>query len=62
MEQICIKGVRNLAEVLGVSMSTAHALTKRADFPSARIGKAVVVPTAALNEWLARGGTAQKGA
>lgn len=60
MEKICIKGVRNLAEVLGVSVNAAHALTKRADFPSARIGKTIVVPVAALTEWLAKGGTEAK--
>lgn len=60
MESICIKGVRNLAEVLGVSTKTAHTLTKRPDFPTARIGNLIVVPVAALNEWLANGGTEQK--
>lgn len=62
MENICIKGVRNLAQVLGVSVGVAHSLTKRPDFPSARIGNLIVVPIAALNEWLANGGTEQKGA
>lgn len=62
MERLCIKGVRNLADTLGISVSAAHSLTKRQDFPSARIGKTIVVPVAALKEWLAKGGTDQKGA
>lgn len=62
MENMCIKGIRNLAQALGVSTRTAMALTKRPDFPTARIGNLIVVPVAALNEWLANGGTAQKGA
>lgn len=62
MEKLCIKGVRDLARALGISVSSAAALTKRPDFPSARIGNLIVVPIAALNEWLANGGTEQKGA
>ena len=62
MDKYCIKGVRELARYLGISTNSAHSLTKRADFPSARIGKTIVVPVAALTEWLAKGGTEQKGA
>lgn len=62
MESICIKGVRNLARALDISVSAAHALTKRPDFPSARIGNLIVVSISALEEWLANGGTQQRGA
>jgi len=62
MEKLVIKGVRDLAKILGVSTATAHALTKFPGFPAARIGKSIVVPVSALNEWLAKGGTEQKGA
>ena len=62
MEKMVISGVRELAEALGVSVNTALALTRRADFPSAKLGKRTVTPVAALNEWLAKGGTAAKGA
>lgn len=62
MEGLCIKGIRELARALGVSTRTAQALTKRPDFPTARIGNLVVVSVAALEEWLANGGTEQRGA
>ena len=45
---------------LGVGRSTVYALLKRADFPSARLGRRIVVPESALREWLAKGGTQQK--
>ena len=54
--------ITELQEALGISKSTAYALTKRADFPSVRIGKRVVIPETALQEWLAKGGTEEKGA
>lgn len=60
MEKMVISGLRELAHVLDVSVSTALALSKRADFPAARLGNKVVVPIAALNDWLARGGTEPK--
>lgn len=49
--------VKELAEVLSVSLTTAYALVNRADFPTARIGAKIVVPMDGLCEWLKRGGT-----
>lgn len=62
MEKLVIKGVRELADVLGIGVNSAHALTKRADFPKAKLGRLTVVPVDALKEWLANGGTEPKSA
>lgn len=62
MEKLVIKGIKELAEVLDVSVQTAYNLTKRPDFPSARLGKLVVTPVDELKKWLANGGTEQRSA
>ena len=62
MEKMVIKGVRELAKSLDIGVNHALELTRRADFPSARLGKIIVVPVEALNEWLAKGGTNPKSA
>lgn len=43
--------ITEVAEVLGVSRSVVYQLIHRADFPSFKIGKRVVVPRLALEEW-----------
>lgn len=59
MEKLALS-VIELAEALGISRTNAYELMKRPDFPSARLGKRIVIPVAALNEWLAKGGTDAK--
>jgi len=54
--------VAELIEYLGCDRGTAYALVKTSGFPAARIGKRIVIPEDALKEWLANGGTKQKGA
>ena len=51
---------KEITEALNISRTTAYALMKRADFPSTRIGRKIVVSEIALREWLERGGTAQE--
>ena len=51
---------KEIIEALNISRTTAYALMKRADFPSTRIGRKIVVSEIALREWLERGGTAQE--
>ena len=60
MQNKTILTVKDLQEYLGVSRSTAFQLIARQDFPSARLGKRIIIPLDALNEWLKRGGTAPK--
>lgn len=61
MEKLVISGLRELAQVLGISVVTARKLTNTPGFPSARLGeKKIVVPVAALDEWLRKGGTEVK--
>ena len=59
MEKITLS-VNELAHTLGIGRSTAYELVNTPGFPSANVGKRIVVPVAALNEWLARGGTQKK--
>ena len=56
MEKLVLS-ITELADVLGISRSKAYELTNVSGFPTVRIGKRIVVPIAALNEWMAKGGT-----
>ena len=40
------------AILLNVSLPKMYELCKRADFPSIRIGRAIVIPRKPLDEWL----------
>ncbi len=53
MEKLTIKATE-LPDVLGIGRNTAYALIKRADFPSVRIGRRIVIPVDALKSWLER--------
>ena len=44
--------VQELAQQLGISKPTAYELCKREDFPHINIGKRVVIPVAAFEQWL----------
>lgn len=44
--------VKQLADLLGVSDSSAYELIQEKDFPSLRIGKRIVVPKEELREWI----------
>lgn len=44
--------VSDLPELLGIGRSAAYALTRRADFPSLRVGSSIIIPAEALDRWL----------
>ena len=44
--------VEEMGKVLGVSRQVAFALVHRADFPSLRIGKRILVPKKQLEAWM----------
>lgn len=44
--------VTELSEHLGISKPTAYTLTRREDFPSLHIGRRVVIPVEAFQQWL----------
>jgi excisionase family DNA binding protein len=44
--------VSEAAEALGVSRVTLYQYIRRQDFPSARIGRRVLIPRDKLKEWL----------
>lgn len=44
--------VPEVAQALGIGLSSAYELVHRADFPAFRIGRAVRVSRARLNDWV----------
>ena len=46
--------VRELAERMGISLPMAYDLTRRADFPSIRVGARILIPVEACHTWLAK--------
>jgi excisionase family DNA binding protein len=46
--------IREAAKLLGIGRSQAYEAAKRGEIPNIRIGKRVLVPTAALNAMLKR--------
>ena len=45
-------GVRELAELLGVSHLTLREAIRRGDIKSCRIGRRIIIPRAAVDNWL----------
>ena len=44
--------VEEMSKLLGVSRQTAYNLIHRADFPTLRIGKRVLIPRKQLEAWM----------
>lgn len=44
--------VKQLADLLGVSDSSAYELIQEDDFPAVRIGKRIVIPKDDLRKWI----------
>lgn len=53
---------KGIMEASGLSKNTVYDLMRSPGFPSVQIGRRVFVPESAFNDWLAKGGTKQKGA
>lgn len=51
--------VKELAQQLGISLPTAYDLCKREDFPHINIGKRVIIPVSAFEEWLVNSSTSK---
>lgn len=47
----------DLEKILPIGRSAIYSMLNRADFPSVRIGKRLLVSEDDLREWLRRGGT-----
>lgn len=43
---------KEAAKAVGVSLPVMYDLCRRADFPAVRIGRAIVIPKASLEQWL----------
>lgn len=46
--------IRELSEVMQISLPTAYNLTEREDFPLIRLGRKKLVPIKAFDSWLAK--------
>ncbi len=46
--------VSELAQELGISKPKAYELVKRNDFPAIYLGKRIIIPVSALQDWLHR--------
>lgn len=44
--------VAELSEQLGLSLPSTYTLIKREDFPALHIGRRIVIPVAAFENWL----------
>lgn len=44
--------VKMLADVLGVSISSAYELTREGGFPAVHVGKRIVIPKDKFKQWL----------
>ena len=60
MEGKRIMTVDELTKYLHVSRITAYTLAGRADFPSFRVGRRILIDAQGLDAWIANGGTWQK--
>lgn len=60
MEKKIAVTVRDLADMLQISMPTAYAMTERDGFPVVHVGRKKIIPLADLEKWLSE--EAQKGA
>lgn len=50
-ERLTLKPIE-AAELLNVSLPIMYELCKRKDFPTIRIGRAIIIPRASLEKWL----------
>lgn len=51
---------KGVMQATGLSRTTVYAMFNTPGFPSARVGKRIIVAESALYEWLDRGGTQPK--
>jgi len=48
--------VEQAAEALGISRSLAYEAVRTEELPSVRVGRRILIPRAALEEWLSKAG------
>lgn len=53
MEKLTMN-VKEMAQVLGISLPKAYDLANREDFPALRLGRRIVIPKAEFKEWLSK--------
>lgn len=51
--------VPEMAQQLGISRPKAYELAKRDGFPALHLGKRVIIPTAAFEDWLMENATSK---
>ena len=52
MNEELMLSVEKTGKLMGVSRQIAYKLSRRADFPTLRIGRRVLVPRKQLEEWI----------
>lgn len=60
-EKLCLKP-KGAAAMCNVSLPVMYQWCQRADFPSFRVGRAILIPVDGLKEWLARQAQVQQDA
>jgi len=53
-EQDLVLRVIDIADILGISKSSAYQLVRQKDFPKVRIGKRIIIPRDNFFSWLNR--------
>lgn len=51
--------VDEMADTLSIARATAYQLTKMNDFPCFHIGKRIIIPTEAFNDWVIKQATSK---
>lgn len=52
VDRLCLKP-KEAAAMVGVSPPVMYELCRRADFPTIRVGRAILIPVDGLRQWLA---------
>jgi len=52
MNEKLTMNVAELSKQLGISIPTAYTLTRQENFPTLHIGRRIVIPVAAFENWL----------
>lgn len=60
MSEKLVYSVPEVAKLLGLNRVTVYKLAKQDGFPAVRIGRRIIIPKKALEEWLEREATKKK--
>lgn len=52
-DKLCI-GINEVAQLCGVCINTARRIVRMPGFPALRVGRRILIPSKAFEEWLSR--------